>query len=425
MAKGIQSIRGMHDILPDQTPAWQQLELQLRQLMRQYGYREIRTPAIEHTELFSRSIGDVTDIVEKEMYTFEDRNGDSLTLRPEGTASCVRAGIQHGLLFNQVQRLWYMGPMYRHERPQKGRYREFHQLGVEAYGMAGADIEAEMILMGARLWQALGLADVRLELNTLGTAEERRVYREQLVAHYEKHRDQLDEDALRRLHSNPLRILDSKNPAVAAVNAEAPALMDCLGEESRAHFDRLTELLRAAGVEYAFNPRLVRGLDYYGHTVFEWITDALGAQGTICAGGRYDGLVEQLGGRATPAVGFAMGLERLLALLEEQGEALEAPPVDAYVLALGAEHEGDAMLLAEQLRGEMPSGAVLWHCGGGSLKSQLKKADRSAARYAVLVGGEEAERGEVAVKPMRGGEQFTVASAELADKLKSRIESDE
>ena len=422
MAKGIQSIRGMHDILPDQTPAWQQLESTLQHLMQQYGYREIRMPVLEQTELFSRSIGDVTDIVEKEMYTFEDRNGDSLTLRPEGTASCVRAGIQHGLLFNQTQRLWYMGTMYRHERPQKGRYREFRQIGVETYGMPGPDVEAELILMSARLWKRLGLKQVRLELNTLGTAEERQQYRQQLIEFYQAHEEQLDEEAKSRLHSNPLRILDSKNPQVAALNASAPSLMDALGEESRAHFDTLCELLRAAGVDYCINPKLVRGLDYYCHTVFEWITDELGAQGTICAGGRYDGLVEQLGGRATPAVGMAMGMDRLLALLEELGELTMPSAADIYVLALGADDEAAAMQCAEQLRDQMVDYKVQWHCGGGSLKSRFKKADKSGARYAVLIGGDEGQRGEVVIKPLRGGEQITVASDELAQRLTSYIQ---
>ncbi len=415
MAKGIQSIRGMHDVLPEQSPAWQKLESLLRELMRSYAYREIRTPVLENTELFCRSIGDVTDIVEKEMYSFADRNGDSLTLRPEGTASCVRAGIQHGLLYNQIQRLWYMGTMYRHERPQKGRYREFRQLGVETYGLPGAAIEAELIMLSARLWQQLGLQNVRLEINTLGTAAERLAYREQLIAYYESHADSLDEEARSRLHSNPLRILDSKAPAVKAINAEAPSLLDHLGDESRAHFARLQALLTAAGIEFVVNPRLVRGLDYYCHTVFEWITEALGAQGTICAGGRYDGLVEQLGGRSTPAVGFAMGLERLLALLEAQDDWQPQTALDVYVLAASEAAQAQVFAVAEQLRSEAPTLSVQSHCGGGSLKSQLKKADRARASVAVICGGEAADT--VLVKPMQGGEQITVPLAAMVATL--------
>lgn len=417
MAKGIQSIRGMHDVLPSQAPAWQKLESTLRALMHSYAYNEIRTPVIESTELFCRSIGDVTDIVEKEMYTFEDRNGDSLTMRPEGTASCVRAGIQHGLLYNQIQRLWYMGTMYRHERPQKGRYREFRQLGVETYGLAGADIEAELIMLSANLWKQLGLSNVRLEINTLGTAEERTAYREKLIAYYESHSDSLDEEAKNRLHSNPLRILDSKNPQVKAINESAPSLMDYLGDDSKAHFDELQRLLTAAGIEFVVNTRLVRGLDYYCHTVFEWITEELGAQGTICAGGRYDGLVEQLGGKPTPAVGFAMGLERLLALLEEQESWQPKVNLDVYVLALSQDDQAYAFSVAEQLRKQANTLSVQTHCGGGSLKSQFKKADKAGAQVALICGGEEAGRNEVVIKPMLGGEQITVATADLVTKL--------
>ncbi|GIX21229.1 MAG: hypothetical protein KatS3mg121_0012 [Gammaproteobacteria bacterium] len=327
MSQTLQSVRGMHDLLPEQTPLWQWLEAQLADHMRRYGYAEIRTPVVEKTELFKRSIGDVTDIVEKEMYTFEDRNGESLSLRPEGTAGCVRAGIQHGLLHNQVQRLWYMGPMYRHERPQKGRYREFRQFGVEVFGLPGPHIEAELILLCRRLWRALGLeGQVRLEINCLGQAEERARYRDALVAYFEAHRDALDEDSRRRLERNPLRILDSKNPAMRPLIAGAPRLEEALGEASRAHFDALRRLLDAADVPYTVNPHLVRGLDYYNLTVFEWITDALGAQGTVCAGGRYDGLVAQLGGSPTPAVGFAAGLERLVALIEGRARRRRGRP---------------------------------------------------------------------------------------------------
>lgn len=421
MAKGIQSIRGMHDVLPDQAIAWQKLESELRSLMHSYNYREIRTPVLENTELFCRSIGDVTDIVEKEMYTFADRNGDSLTMRPEGTASCVRAGIQHGLLYNQQQRLWYTGTMYRHERPQKGRYREFRQLGVETYGLAGADIEAELIMMSARLWQRLGLNNVRLELNTLGTPAERLVYREQLIAYYESHADSLDEEANSRLHSNPLRILDSKNPQVKAINVDAPSLMDYLGDESKAHFETLKSLLSAAGIDFVVNTRLVRGLDYYCHTVFEWITEELGAQGTICAGGRYDGLVEQLGGKATPAVGFAMGLERLLALLEDQEDWQPNASLDVYVLSLSAADQAQAFAVAELLRSAAASVSVQSHCGGGSLKSQFKKADKAQAKLAVICGGDETANNAVVVKPMQGGEQSTVAMADLVTTIKQQL----
>ena len=421
MAKGIQSIRGMHDVLPDQSPAWQKLEAELRALMHSYNYSEIRTPVLENTELFCRSIGDVTDIVEKEMYTFADRNGDSLTMRPEGTASCVRAGIQHGLLYNQQQRLWYTGTMYRHERPQKGRYREFRQLGVETYGLAGADIEAELIMMSARLWKTLGLQNVRLELNTLGTPYERQVYREKLIAYYESHTDSLDEEAKSRLHSNPLRILDSKNPQVKAINVDAPSLMEYLGEESKAHFETLKTLLNAAGIDFVVNTRLVRGLDYYCHTVFEWITEELGAQGTICAGGRYDGLVEQLGGKATPAVGFAMGLERLLALLEDQADWQPKASSDVYVLSLSADDQAQAFAVAELLRNNASDLSVQVHCGGGSLKSQFKKADKAQSRLALICGGEEAARNEIVVKPMQGGEQSTVAMADLVTTVKQLL----
>ena len=421
MAKGIQSIRGMHDVLPDQSPAWQKLEAELRALMHSYNYSEIRTPVLENTELFCRSIGDVTDIVEKEMYTFADRNGDSLTMRPEGTASCVRAGIQHGLLYNQQQRLWYTGTMYRHERPQKGRYREFRQLGVETYGLAGADIEAELIMMSARLWKTLGLQNVRLELNTLGTPYERQVYREKLIAYYESHTDSLDEEAKSRLHSNPLRILDSKNPQVKAINVDAPSLMEYLGEESKAHFETLKTLLNAAGIDFVVNTRLVRGLDYYCHTVFEWITEELGAQGTICAGGRYDGLVEQLGGKATPAVGFAMGLERLLALLEDQADWQPKASSDVYVLSLSADDQAQAFAVAELLRNNASDLSVQVHCGGGSLKSQFKKADKAESRLALICGGEEAARNEIVVKPMQGGEQSTVAMADLVTTVKQLL----
>lgn len=401
MSKNIQAIRGMHDLLPDQSPLWQFLERQVRSVVAAYGYREIRTPIVEKTELFKRSIGEVTDIVEKEMYTFEDRNGDSLTLRPECTASCVRAGIEHGLLFNQQQRLWYIGPMFRHERPQKGRYRQFHQVGVETFGMPGPDIDVELILMSARIWQALGLENLRLELNTLGTADERARYRSKLVDYLRQHHGRLDEDSKRRLDTNPLRILDSKNPDMQALLVDAPALMDDLGAESRAHFDGLKALLDAVGVSYTVNPRLVRGLDYYCHTVFEWITEQLGAQGTVCAGGRYDGLVEQLGGKPTVAAGFALGIERLVALMEESGTtALDASP-HVYVAMSGSEAERYGMLLAERLRNELPELRLLLNCGGGSFKAQMKRADRSGAQMALVIGAQEVAEGVVGVKQLR------------------------
>lgn len=392
----------MHDILPEETAVWQRLEAVLQNLMVAYGYREMRLPLLEKTELFARSIGDVTDIVEKEMYTFEDRNGDSLTLRPEGTAGCVRAGIQNGILHNQIQRLWYMGTMYRHERPQKGRYREFRQLGVEVFGLPGPDIDAELILLGARMWRMLGLNDIRLELNSLGTPEEREVYRKSLVEYLSAHREWLDEDSLQRLERNPLRILDSKNRQVQEVIAGAPVLSDYLGKESRAHFDRLRSLLDHAGIEYQLNPRLVRGLDYYNLTVFEWITDALGAQGTVCAGGRFDGLVSQLGGSPTPAIGFAMGLERLLALLREQAHWDARRHPDVYVLATGGDDNvAEAMQLAESLRDALPERAIVYHCGSAGLKAQLKRADRSGARFALILGDEERADRSVTVKFLR------------------------
>jgi histidyl-tRNA synthetase len=350
MSKTIQSIRGTHDILPDETARWQAFEAVVRQTMSAYGYREIRTPIIESTDLFCRSIGEVTDIVEKEMYTFEDRNGDSLTLRPEGTASVVRAGIQHGLLHNQTQRLWYTGPMFRHERPQKGRYRQFHQFGVEVYGIATPDVDAELIMMGARLWKALQLKDIRLELNTLGSVEARTRYRDVLVDYFQSHNEQLDEDSKRRLHTNPLRILDSKNPEMQALNSTAPNLLDYLDAESADDFAILKSMLESAGVAFTVNPRLVRGLDYYCKTVFEWVTDQLGAQGTVCAGGRYDGLVKQLGGRETSAIGFALGIERLLALQEQLAEPDTVNQLDAYLLLQGEGSEQKGLLLAEQLR---------------------------------------------------------------------------
>ncbi len=417
MSKTIQAVRGMNDILPADAAIWEFFEDTVRDWLRAYGYTQIRTPIVESTDLFVRSIGEVTDIVEKEMYSFEDRlNGERLTMRPEGTASCVRAVIEHNLLYNAPQRLWYMGPMFRHERPQKGRYRQFHQVGVESLGYDGPDMDAEHILMTARLWKLLGLQDVALEINTLGSAEARARYRSRLIAYFEQHADLLDEDAKRRLHSNPLRILDTKNPAMQAMVEAAPRLMDDLDEPSRLHFEQLQAMLTAAGIEYRINPRLVRGLDYYNATVFEWVTTRLGAQGTVCAGGRYDTLIEQIGGKPAPACGYAMGVERLLALLQEQ--AFQAPTMapDAYVLHLGEAADKMAPQVAEALRDAGLS--VVLHCGGGSFKSQMKKADGSQARYAIIIGDDEVAAGEVSVKPLRGnGEQARMPVAAAAELL--------
>lgn len=420
MAKTIQAIRGMNDCLPEISGTWQKVESVLRQVVASYGYQEIRTPIVESTDLFKRSIGEVTDIVEKEMYTFEDRNGDSLTLRPEGTASCVRAGNEHGLLYNQQQRLWYMGPMFRHERPQKGRYRQFHQFGVETYGMDGPDIDLEVILLSARFWKAFGIEQhVKLQINTLGSNEARAAYRDTLVEFLKERADQLDEDSLRRLETNPLRVLDSKNPDVQAAIADAPALIDHLDEESKVHFETLCARLTQAGIEFEVNPRLVRGLDYYNRTVFEWVTDSLGAQGTVCAGGRYDGLVEQLGGKATPAVGFAMGIERLVLLLTtltEEGQ--DSSFADVYVTAMGDDAQSYAIEVAEHLRNQLPNVRIMMHCGGGNFKKQLKRSDKTGARLALLLGTDEMQSREVGVKPLRDGqEQVTVSFDALSDKV--------
>jgi histidyl-tRNA synthetase len=422
----IKAIRGMNDVLPEQTPVWQYLEQTVKELLAGYGYSEIRMPIVEQTNLFKRSIGEVTDIVEKEMYTFDDRNGDSLTLRPEGTASCVRACEEHSLLSNnQSQRLWYTGPMFRHERPQKGRYRQFFQIGVETFGMATPDIDAETIIMTARLWQQLGLQDaVTLQLNTIGSAEARTAYKAALVEYLSQFKDQLDEDSQRRLDTNPLRILDSKNEQTQALLNDAPALHDYLDDESREHFAKLTAILDAAGVAYEVNQRLVRGLDYYGKTVFEWVTDKLGAQGTVCAGGRYDGLVEQLGGKSTPAVGFAMGVERLILLLEtlELIPAAVTKTLDVYVCALGEGADLAAMILSDQVRQQKPWIRIQTHCGGGSFKSQMKKADKSGADFAIILGETEVAEKTAAVKPLRhDGEQVTIAQTELADWLADQL----
>lgn len=417
--KTIQAVRGMNDILPEQSLRWRFVEDAFRELMDGYGYGQIRLPLLEKTELFKRSIGEVTDIVEKEMYTFDDRNGDSLTLRPEGTAGCVRAGIQNGLLHNQVQRLWYAGPMFRHERPQKGRYRQFHQLGVEVFGADGPDIDAELIIISARLWQALGVADgVRLQINSLGSPEARAAYREELVRYFTAHRERLDEDSQRRLHSNPLRILDSKNPDLAELIAAAPVLLDHLDAESATHFAGLRARLDALELPYEVNHRLVRGLDYYTRTVFEWVTDRLGAQGTVCAGGRYDGLVEQLGGRPTPAVGFALGIERLVELLGERADLSARAAPHIYLVAAGERAERSGVVLAERLRSDLPALRLQTNIGGGSFKSQLKRADRSGAAFALILGEDEVERATAALKPLRGAaEQQVIAQADVPARL--------
>jgi histidyl-tRNA synthetase len=421
MTEKIQAIRGMHDVLPHQTPIWQRFEAEIQRVMGAYGYQEIRLPIVEKTELFQRSIGEVTDIVEKEMYTFPDRNGDSLTLRPEGTAGCLRACLEHGLLHNQVLRLWYGGPMFRHERPQKGRYRQFHQVGVEAYGMLGPDIDAEIILLSRRLWSALNLADrLELQLNSLGTLDERQTYRGALVDYFGRHRSALDEDSLRRLDTNPLRILDSKNPALAPLIADAPSFSDFLGEDSRSHFEGLRAALDRAGLAYTVNPRLVRGLDYYCKTVFEWVTTELGAQGTVCAGGRYDGLVAQLGGRGSSAIGFAMGVERLIELMDQGDDAAHEAAPHVYLIQVGEAAETAGGSLAERLRDELPLLRLMTNCGGGSFKSQFKRADRSGAALALILGEDEARVGEIAVKPLRGdGEQSVLQQSDLPGYLRN------
>ena len=420
MAKQFQAIRGMNDILPGESALWQRLEATLREVLAGYGYHEIRLPLVEKTELFARSIGEVTDIVEKEMYTFADRNGDSLTLRPEGTAGCVRACVEHGLLHHQTQRLWYAGPMFRYEKPQKGRYRQFHQVGAEAYGMAGPDIDAELICLSARLWRRLGIRDVALQINSLGSSAARLAYRERLVTYFAARRDELDEDSRRRLDTNPLRILDSKNPALRAVIAEAPSLLDHLDPESQTHFAELRALLDAAGIAYQINPRLVRGLDYYCKTVFEWVTDTLGAQGTICAGGRYDGLIEQLGGQAVPGVGFALGLERLVAMLAAAGQPAAEPAPHAYLIAVGDAAQRHGLALAERLRDRLPDLRLRMNCGGGGFKPQFRRADASGARFALILGEAEVAAGTVAIKPLRAAEteQLTLPSDQVAEYLR-------
>ncbi|EJL6538325.1 histidine--tRNA ligase [Vibrio cholerae] len=418
MAKTIQAIRGMNDCLPTQSPLWQKVEGVVKNVISAYGYSEVRMPIVEMTHLFSRAIGEVTDVVEKEMYTFEDRNGDSLTLRPEGTAGCVRSGIENGLLYNQEQRLWYMGPMFRHERPQKGRYRQFHQCGVEVFGLDGPDVDAELIMMTARLWRELGIAQhVRLELNSIGSLEARANYRTALIDYLEQYQNVLDEDCKRRMYTNPLRVLDSKNPDVQAILGDAPQLSDYLDAESKQHFAGLCELLDAAGIEYTVNQRLVRGLDYYNRTVFEWITESLGSQGTVCGGGRYDGLVEQLGGKPTPAVGFAMGLERLVLMMETLGNTDVRRSVDVYMVTAGEGTMMAGMKLAEQLREQVPGLRVMTHFGGGNFKKQFKRAYKVGAAIALVLGEDEVAAQTVVVKDLAGGEQNTVTQAEVAKLL--------
>ncbi|MBP5997478.1 MAG: histidine--tRNA ligase [Azonexus sp.] len=427
MSQTLQAVRGMNDILPDEAAFWELFEDTVRSWLKAYGYRPIRLPIVEPTPLFKRAIGEVTDIVEKEMYSFIDSlNGEPLTLRPEGTAGCVRAVIQHNLIARQPQRLYYIGQMYRHERPQKGRYRQFHQVGVEALGYEGPDIDAEMILMGARLWADLGLDGIELQLNSLGQPEERAQHRAALVSYFEEHAELLDEDGKRRLYTNPLRILDTKNPALQELCGAAPKLIDYLGAESLAHFEGVQRVLRDAGIPYTINPRLVRGLDYYNLTVFEWVTDRLGAQGTVCAGGRYDGLVGQLGGKAAPACGFAMGIERLIALIKDAGGEPAAPAPDVYMVHQGEAASRLAFRVAEGLRDQ--GIAVLLHCGGGSFKSQMKKADGSGATFAVIIGDDEAATGEAQLKPLReeGAAQLKLKVDDLADAIIGQlIDSDE
>lgn len=423
MTKQIAAIRGMNDIYGQQAMAFQQVLQAAEQTLNQYGYQPIRLPLVEKTELFARSIGEVTDIVEKEMYTFADRNGDSLSLRPEGTAGCVRAMIENGLTHNQIQKLYYSGPMFRHERPQKGRYRQFHQLGVEVFGLNGPDIDVELIALSARLWEQLGLQGLELQINSLGSQQARAVYREDLVAYLQSRVEELDEDSLRRLNTNPLRVLDSKNPAMADVVAKAPKLMDALDVESKQHFEQLCAQLDDLGLDYVINPNLVRGLDYYNRSVFEWVTKDLGAQGTVCAGGRYDGLVEQIGGKPTPAVGFALGIERLMALVIDQQNPAADIPADVYVVLAGDQTLRPGLVLAEMLRDALPSLSVQMNCGGGSFKSQLKKADKSGATYAIILGDNEVSQQVATIKPLREeSEQQSLAWDELVAFFSQRMQ---
>ena len=419
MAQQIQAIRGMNDVLPADIPAWQHLEACAREVASSYGYEEIRVPLIEHTELFKRAIGEFTDVVEKEMYTFTDQGGESLTLRPEATAGIVRAAISNGLLRGARHKLWCIGPMFRHERPQKGRYRQFYQLDVEAIGFPGPDVDAELIALTARLWRRLGLSGVRLEINSLGTPEARRAYREILVAYFRRHERALDADSRRRLQGNPLRILDSKNPEMAELIDAAPLLTDHIDEPSRAHFEELRATLDRIGIAYRVNARLVRGLDYYSRTVFEWITDALGAQDAVCSGGRYDGLTAQLGGEATPAVGFALGIERVVELLVQAMRVPAAVPADVYFIVNGTAVSGAAIQMAEELRNALPHRRFEFNLGGGNFKTQFRRADKSGAALALICGDEEIGRGVVAMKPLR---QETGQTECPRSELASRVE---
>ncbi|MDH4458644.1 MAG: histidine--tRNA ligase [Nevskia sp.] len=418
----IQSVRGMNDVLPADSAAWQHVHAVAAQVFAAYGYGELRLPVVERTDLFKRAVGEVTDVVEKEMYSFEDRGGEQLSLRPELTAGVIRAGIEHGILFNQQQRVWCTGPVFRYERPQAGRYRQFHQLDVEAFGIATPDVDVEVIAIAAQLWKRLGLTGFELQINTLGTPACRAEHRAALIAYLEQHEAALDEDAKRRLHSNPLRVLDSKVPATQAIVADAPKLLDYLDEASKAHFDAVKAGLEALGIAYVVNPRLVRGLDYYTHTVFEWVTDQLGAQGTVCAGGRYDGLVEQLGGPKTTGVGFGLGIERLILLMGVQKVAFASTAPHLYICRLGAVAERQALQLAEALRDQFPTMRLVLNAGGGGLKSQLKRADNSGARYALVIGDDEAAAGTVQVKSLRGeGEAYLCHQSALAAELGSRL----
>lgn len=422
MAKTIQAIRGMNDYLPTETPLWQWVENKVRSVLSAYGYAEIRMPIVESTPLFARAIGEVTDVVEKEMFTFDDRDEESLTLRPEGTAGCVRAGIEHGLLYNQEQRLWYMGPMFRYERPQKGRYRQFHQVGVEIFGIPNPEIDAELIALTARLWKDLGIFDhVTLQLNSIGSLEARKNYRQALVDFLQNHIDILDEDSKRRLTTNPLRILDSKDQRVQEVLNDAPKLHDYLDDDSREHFAQLCALLDSLGIQYEINQKLVRGLDYYNKTVFEWVTSALGAQGTVCGGGRYDGLVEQLGGHATSGVGFAMGLERLVLLVQEVNTQITLPSaVDIYIVYQGEGTTVAAFNLAEKLRSELPHLRTLLHCSGGNFKKQFKRADKSGAKLALVIGEDEVKNQQVVVKNLlQHSEQAVVALGDIINHIQN------
>ena len=424
LSKSFQSVKGMNDLLPSEAPFWHYLESCLRELTISYGYQEIRMPIVENTQLFCRSIGEVTDIVEKEMYSFVDKGDDSLTLRPEGTASCVRAGIQHGLLYNQQQRLWYMGPMFRRERPQKGRYRQFYQFGLEAFGFEGPDIDAELIALTARLWKKLGLTEVQLQINSLGSSQARESYKEKLVSYFTQHLDELDADSQRRLKSNPLRILDSKNPAMNHVIEHAPKLMDHLDDDSNQHFSELCRLLDSLEIDYVINPKLVRGLDYYNRTVFEWVTTKLGSQGTICAGGRYDGLVEQLGGQSTQGCGFAMGIERIILLLQQQVDFKNklSSNTDVYLCCLGEQAKIKGIRLIEMLRSQLPEVKFQLHCGGGNFKKQLKKADKSEASLALILAEDEVQQKSISIKHLRTNvEQVNISQDKLCDYLASQL----